>query len=731
MTEGLAWVLPALTFLAGMGDGADPTAKAPTPETFQAAPRKMQIFSLFPSGAERGTSVEVEVLGANLDGLRRVESSCPGVSMDVISSSYLAARVRFRIARDASASDASDASSGQCRIRMFSALGASNLQVFRIGELPEAVEREPNDSPETAQHLHLPCVVDGRLYPDEDVDFYLIEGKAGEQVTARVRAGSNGSGLNPEIYLLNEAGLRLAVGVNEEGSDPVLRYRFEAQGNYRLAVRGTFGALIISFPTGHPAYVYQLWVADSVPEIRYAQPFTVDADATSAVHVTGQDLSSVDSLMFSDPGMKATIVERAPDQLVAQIHAGGPGVRQMWAMAGPVRSSAVNLLVTAKPDRSGTAPHHTPEQALELNLAEAATGRIARAGDADYYAFKAPEAGLYVWELQAGKFASMLDPKVELLDETGKVLQSGDGAPDSDVKLERKLKGDEKICVKVSQSVLNYAGPGYNYRLLARTAQPTFTLTAGSKQPSPKYLAGADRIYAQRGNSVAVPVKIQWKEGFEDARAPVHIEVDGLPEGVSTEPLSIGPEDGKREKENSPLIAEKDLIFHVKPNAPLTSVPIRIHGEALWAGGDLIVQESVRVNAVGTYVLSMSGGSPQQIDRRYLNVIEPVNYELRPEIGDERYPTRYTVRPGSVKPLLITVLSEAKDLPEMEFDAENLPRGVRIAGVEAVPEKQQYRLSIEASPDAERGWRPMLILVAHLKQGHGILTTPYFGMAVQ
>ena len=480
MTEGLAWVLPALTFLAGMGDGADPTAKAPTPETFQAAPRKMQIFSLFPSGAERGTSVEVEVLGANLDGLRRVESSCPGVSMDVISSSYLAARVRFRIARDASASDASDASSGQCRIRMFSALGASNLQVFRIGELPEAVEREPNDSPETAQHLHLPCVVDGRLYPDEDVDFYLIEGKAGEQVTARVRAGSNGSGLNPEIYLLNEAGLRLAVGVNEEGSDPVLRYRFEAQGNYRLAVRGTFGALNISFPTGHPAYVYQLWVADSVPEIRYAQPFTVDADATSAVHVTGQDLSSVDSLMFSDPGMKATIVERAPDQLVAQIHAGGPGVRQMWAMAGPVRSSAVNLLVTAKPDRSGTAPHHTPEQALELNLAEAATGRIARAGDADYYAFKAPEAGLYVWELQAGKFASMLDPKVELLDETGKVLQSGDGAPDSDVKLERKLKGDEKICVKVSQSVLNYAGPGYNYRLLARTAQPTFTLTAGA-----------------------------------------------------------------------------------------------------------------------------------------------------------------------------------------------------------------------------------------------------------
>jgi hypothetical protein len=89
------------------------------------------------------------------------------------------------------------------------------------------------------------------------------------------------------------------------------------------------------------------------------------------------------------------------------------------------------------------------------------------------------------------------------------------------------------------------------------------------------------------------------------------------------------------------------------------------------------------------------------------------------------------VRPGSKKPLLITVLTREPQLPEMQFEAENLPRGVRIAGVESIPEKKQYRLWMEASPDAERGWRPMVILVAHLKGQGSVTTTPYFGMAVQ
>jgi hypothetical protein len=719
-------------WLWGVAVAADYPAKTGLSERFEAAPRKMQVFSLFPTGGQRGTAVDVEVLGANLDGLQRIESDCDGVLGDVLSSTFLSARVRLAIAPDSPAK--------LCQVRMFSRQGASNLEVFRVSELPQQVEREPNNTPETAQHLEIPSLIDGRLYPDEDVDFYAVTAKAGEEITAEIFASRNGSGLNAEMYLLDAAGTRLAIGDNEEGSDPVIRYRFQKDGEYRLAVRGTFGALNISFPTGHPAYVYQLRVTRAVPNLKVVRPFSFTTQQSFPMRVTGERLASVESLIFSDPNMKATIVERSPDEIVAQVNAGpgGAGVRKMWAVAGAVRSTPVNLLVATAGDRRDPEPHHSKERAANLAPGEAVAGQIAAPGDVDFYSFQAPADGLYVAELEAGRFPSMLDPKVEIVDDSGKVLKSADGAPGADVKIERKLKKDEKVYLKVSQSVLNYAGPGYTYRLLVRKGQPTFAISSGSKQPSPKYLAGGDRVYAARGGELALAMKITLKEGFEDTGAPIRLEVEGLPQGVSVESAIVKPDEARREKtedgkekKDSPLTAEKNLVFKVDRDAPLTSARIRIRGTARWDGGEVTVYEPVRANAVGGYVLSLSGGSPQQIDCRYLNIIDPVSYELRPEIGDERYPTRFTVRPGSRKPMPITVLSREEKLPEMEFEAENLPRGVRIAGVEAIPDKKQYQLTIEASPDAERGWRPMVIFIARLKPDNTVFTTPYFGMAVQ
>src|SRR6478672_3311817 len=88
------------------------------PQEFEAGPRVMQIFSLFPSGGQRDTASDVEVLGANLDGLQRVASDCEGLTAAVLSSSYLAARLHFTVAAETPV--------GLCRVRMFSAIGISN-----------------------------------------------------------------------------------------------------------------------------------------------------------------------------------------------------------------------------------------------------------------------------------------------------------------------------------------------------------------------------------------------------------------------------------------------------------------------------------------------------------------------------------------------------------------------------------------------------------------------------
>src|ERR1700730_1641966 len=90
---------------AGVAFAAEQGAKAEgvkekEPELFEAAPRKMQLFSLFPTGGRRGATVDVEVLGANLDRMQRVEFGCKGVKAEILSSTYLSAHVRFALAAD-------------------------------------------------------------------------------------------------------------------------------------------------------------------------------------------------------------------------------------------------------------------------------------------------------------------------------------------------------------------------------------------------------------------------------------------------------------------------------------------------------------------------------------------------------------------------------------------------------------------------------------------------------
>ena len=153
---------------------------------------------------------------------------------------------------------------------------------------------------------------------------------------------------------------------------------------------------------------------------------------------------------------------------------------------------------------------------------------------------------------------------------SGKTLQSADSAPGSDLTIERRLHNDEQVYVTVKQSILNYFGPAYTYRLLVREGAADFLrLPPEPGKPAPKQMAGSDRIYLARGSQFAVPLKIQWAEGFEETGASIHVDAEGLPEGVTVDPLVVTAADGKREKEKSPLAVSKDLVFHAAANASL------------------------------------------------------------------------------------------------------------------------------------------------------------------
>ncbi|MCU0722249.1 MAG: peptidase, partial [Planctomycetes bacterium] len=82
----------------------------------------------------------------------------------------------------------------------------SNPVAYEVGDLPEALEAEPNDAPESAQPLALPVVVNGRVSRPGDRDRFRFEGRAGDRIVAEVAARRLGSPLDSLLRLTDPSG---------------------------------------------------------------------------------------------------------------------------------------------------------------------------------------------------------------------------------------------------------------------------------------------------------------------------------------------------------------------------------------------------------------------------------------------------------------------------------------------------------------------------------------------
>ncbi len=92
----------------------------------------------------------------------------------------------------------------------------SNTMPFAVDTLPECLEQEPNDSPQTAQAVTLPVIVNGRIDRPGDWDVFRFEGRAGQQIIAEVYARRLESPLDSVLELTDAAGKRLAFNDDHE-----------------------------------------------------------------------------------------------------------------------------------------------------------------------------------------------------------------------------------------------------------------------------------------------------------------------------------------------------------------------------------------------------------------------------------------------------------------------------------------------------------------------------------
>jgi len=126
------------------------------------------VVGAFPAGVRRGAASDVELIGPNI---------AAGVKVSVASPSAPASK------------GAAPDSAYPLEFVTLQQSDRSGLDVpLIVGELPEAIESEPNDDRAAAKLLSLPITVNGRFSSAGDADWYRVRLDAGRKITAEVHA---------------------------------------------------------------------------------------------------------------------------------------------------------------------------------------------------------------------------------------------------------------------------------------------------------------------------------------------------------------------------------------------------------------------------------------------------------------------------------------------------------------------------------------------------------------
>jgi hypothetical protein len=195
------------------------------------------ITSIFPLGGQAGEQTTVELTGWNLPA-------------------------------DKLTMDAQDKAPGIYPLSVRKGDMISNSVPFAVDTLPKCLEKEPNDSPQTAQPVTLPLIINGRMDRPGDRDVFRFAGRAGERITAEVTARRLDSPLDSVLKLTDVAGKRLAFNDDhEDKSDALNTHHADSLIDFTLPANGTYCLhLSDAQHDGGPEYAYRLRISSPRPD---------------------------------------------------------------------------------------------------------------------------------------------------------------------------------------------------------------------------------------------------------------------------------------------------------------------------------------------------------------------------------------------------------------------------------------------------------------------------------
>lgn len=612
-----------------------------------------QLTIVEPVAVQRGVSQQVHLRSNfTLDGTHSVFFDQPGVTMTFAEKEPKEAPRKGRgsdgtpFAFDVVVS--ADAEPGVRELRLATDQAVSSVSHLMVTDYPviREDEKKVNNARDQAMAVTLPVAICGRVERAEDVDFYEFDGKAGQEITAelfaqRATAGIHGMVVRgPLIYLMD--GLMTLYGPNGQvvaqndnfyGGDSFIATTLPENGTYSLEIRDARYA-------GSGRYAYCVELA-SRPYAHATFPLSVQSGKTASAIAIGHALGE-----STDVEIRGTT--ESPS-----------GIAQQRLQTGSGETNPVPVIVSEHPQVVVDGKNSSIETALPLTFPVGINGRFPENDGVHFFSFDAKKGDAFLFEVNSQRLGLPLDCVLEVLDANGKLLkESDDYLQSKDSKFYWNAAADGQFFLSI-RDLHGRGGERFLYHLNAERSGPDFELSG-------------EYYYAQLapGTNMMWFAKLNRINAF---KGPVEIIVEGLPKGVTAEPLTI-PEG----------MIHGAIILKCSSDAKINASLVRVSGRAMIADTEGNEREVVRHGRVTCEQQSSGGGQARwPIATQIVGVTKPL--DLLKVVAE---PGEVTLKQGEKQELKVRI--ERQDgftdpvTLAMSFDyfsskfGEQLPPGVTV-----------------------------------------------------
>ena len=323
-----------------------------------------------------------------------------------------------------------------------------------VGNLPVVREVEPNSDFATPQVIAMNSTVTG-VADNEDVDYYVIEAKKGDRISAEVEAIRLGISLFDVYVAIMNAG-RFELSASDDNAlvwqDGIASIIAPEDGKYIIQVReSSYG--------GNGGCLYRVHIGN------FPRPqATLPAGGKLGEQVTLKLLGDV----AGDRDQAVTLPGSPLDKFAAFAQDDkGVAPSPNW-----LRVSEFGNVLEAE-------PNETHDNATKFEAPMALNGVLSQPGDNDNFRFTAKKGQVFDVRVHARSIRSPLDPVLYIFAAGGGALAGNDDSagPDSFIRFTAPNDGD--FVVNVSDHLKN-GGPTYAYRVELTPIKPA-TLPIASK----------------------------------------------------------------------------------------------------------------------------------------------------------------------------------------------------------------------------------------------------------